>query len=252
MLTPESGLGPVLLLTAGSIGVYALLALGLERRRIPVEIAPRRIAGLLWGALFGALSFGIVLALMLVTGAATLTFNGIAWASLGGALFSGIAVAVWEEVLFRFGVFRILEELTGTSIAAIGSGVIFGVAHAGTAEATVWGIIAIMLQAGLPLALLYALTRSLWVVIAFHWAWNATQGPIVGAAVSGNESSPGIWTLNPHGPEILSGDAFGPEGSIFPVIVLGIVAVVLAVLLVRHIAVVAPMWTRRARQRVTG
>lgn len=188
MLTPESGLGPVLLLTAGSIGVYALLALGLERRRIPVEIAPRRIAGLLWGALFGALSFGIVLALMLVTGA----------------------------------------------------------------EATVWGIIAIMLQAGLPLALLYALTRSLWVVIAFHWAWNATQGPIVGAAVSGNESSPGIWTLNPHGPEVLSGDAFGPEGSIFPVIVLGIVAVVLAVLLVRHIAVVAPMWTRRARQRVTG
>jgi hypothetical protein len=59
----------------------------------------------------------------------------------------------------------------------------------------------------------YALTRSLWISIALHFAWNFTEGGIFGAAVSGGEIN-SLLVVPLRGPKYLTGGAFGPEASV--------------------------------------
>jgi hypothetical protein len=58
----------------------------------------------------------------------------------------------------------------------------------------------------------------LWLPIGIHFAWNFVQGAIFGVAVSGNEAR-GLLQSTLNGPALLSGGAFGAEGSIFAVII---------------------------------
>ncbi len=67
---------------------------------------------------------------------------------------------------------------------------------------------------GILYAAAYLKTRSLWVPIGLHLAWNWTQGPVFGMHVSGMEVSNTLLQAVPTGPEILSGGAFGAEGSL--------------------------------------
>lgn len=57
-------------------------------------------------------------------------------------------------------------------------------------------------------------TEDLWVVGAFHGAWNFFQGPILGVAVSGTNSGALIFKSIPtQAYEWLNGGRFGIEGS---------------------------------------
>ena len=128
------------------------------------------------------------------------------------------------------------------------SGVVFGLLHLTNPDGSLWGAIAIALEAGLSFALLYSLTRSRWVVMGAHAAWKLTQGMIFGAVVSGSGNTGlGLLVSEPVGPAWLSGGSFGPEASPVTVSVMLVWTVGLAVLLVRRRLVVAPLWLRRRR-----
>lgn len=230
---------------------YLILARVIERRKAPVELAPNRALGLVWGLLGGAAAFaGVYLLITLFGGFRIARVAEIDWARWWFAvLVIGASAGVIEEILYRGLLFRLVEEFTGTWISAGISGLVFGLVHLSNRDATWWGAIAIALEAGLLFAVLYAFTRSLWVLIGFHAAWNIVQGPVLGVIVSGTGSPPSLFKSSPNGPDLLSGGAFGAEASLVTVLVMVAFAIALSVLLVRRGAVVAPMWVRRARQR---
>lgn len=127
------------------------------------------------------------------------------------------AAAVTEEVLYRGVLFRIIEERTGTYIALALTGVVFGLSHLLNEHASLWGAIAIAIEAGFMLAAAYAATRNLWVPIGVHFGWNFAAAGIFSTEVSGNGTDQGLLDTALSGPKLLTGGEFGPEGSVYAV-----------------------------------
>lgn len=227
----------------------------MERRLVPYELAPRRMSGLAVGGLCGAAgllaAYGLIVALggyrlLPPDGAET---HGV----LELMLVAGLGAAVTEELVFRGIGLRLLEEFVGTWAAIAVSGLVFGMIHLTNPDATLWAGIAIALEAGLLLGVLYALTRSLWAVIGYHMLCNIVQGPVLGVPISGNGDVASIWRTSVSGPDWLNGGPFGLETSVVTVALLLTATVVLAVMLVRRGGVVAPAWVRvRAAMRYPG
>jgi membrane protease YdiL (CAAX protease family) len=96
------------------------------------------------------------------------------------------------------------------------SAAFFGGVHIFNPGATLISSAAIAIEAGLLLALAYTATRSLWLPIGLHFAWNFTEGGIFTTQVSGGKV-PGILETTLTGPELLTGGKFGPEASVVAV-----------------------------------
>lgn len=158
-----------------------------------------------------------------------------------------LAAAVVEEVVFRAILFRLIERAAGTGIALGASALLFGLAHLGTPHATPAGALAIALEAGVALAALYALTRSLWPVVGVHWGWNLAEGPVFGAQISGNVTGDGgiASVLHPvlPGPALWTGGAFGPEAGLATVLLWTVIGIVLLAMAARRGRLVAAPWT---------
>ncbi|MEU8239448.1 CPBP family intramembrane glutamic endopeptidase [Actinoplanes missouriensis] len=184
------------------------------------------------GMLIGFAMFAAVIANIAFLGG----YHVEGWGSPTGAL--GLlgfmaAAAVTEELLFRGVLFRIIEEKTGTWIALVLTGVVFGAMHLANPDATLWGATAIAIEAGFMLAACYAATRNLWVPIGLHFAWNFAAGGIFSVVVSGNGESKGLLEASMSGPAALSGGDFGPEGSLYAVLG-GVVLTVVFLLLAKR------------------
>lgn len=248
--------GPLLiiLLAIASIAAatlaYWLVITKIERRPL-LELSPRRIGGLLVGLGVGAALVLLVVALIWV-------FGGIDFLGTGNpstsdiirVLFgAGFAAAIVEEILMRGMLLRLLEEFLGTWLAIAVSGFIFGMMHMSNDNATYFSAISIALQAGLLFGALYCLTRSLWLVIGLHFACNVIQGLVFGVAVSGNATT-GLLKTEPTGNDLISGGAFGLEGSVITTVLLGLLALGLMVLIHRRGLVISPMWTRADAAKV--
>jgi membrane protease YdiL (CAAX protease family) len=201
------------------------------------------------GLALGAVIISLVIGLLALFG----WYQVIGPGALAGAGFvanlSPIAlfffVAVFEEIAFRGLLFRIVENGLGSWGALLVSALFFGLAHLGNDGATITSAIAIALEAGVLLAAIYMATRSLWMVIGVHWAWNYFEGPVYGTTVSGNDTTSLLHSVA-NGPVLWTGGAFGPEAGLFAVIIGGIVGVAFIWLAIRRGQIIAPMWARRA------
>lgn len=226
---PADGVGmhvTAVALIVAAVAGYLVVTVRLEGRRPPVELSPRRAGGLLAGATLGTalvlVSAALAWALGGLTVEGTRPAGELAWAS--DLLMTGLFAAVVEEVLFRGMVFRLLEQTLG-SWAGVGiSAVVFGSVHAFAAEATVVSTLNTVVEAGLLLAVVYLITRSLWVVIGLHAAWNVVLSNVLGIPVSGNTNE-GLVITHPSGSEVISGGAYGLEASLVTLVVLTAVAV---------------------------
>jgi len=127
-------------------------------------------------------------------------------------------VAIFEEILIRGIIFRIIEEKLGSYIALIISAVIFGGLHLANPNATIISAICITIEAGFLLGAAYLYSRSLWLPIAIHFSWNFMQSGIFGAITSGNENTSSLLTTKITGREWITGGSFGPEGTIQAII----------------------------------
>src|SRR5436189_3717292 len=169
------------------------------------------------GILFGAVLFTIVIAVLWLTGSYHITGTNALieiLPILGLSMVSGL----FEEILFRGILFRIVEESLGSWLALIISGMLFGALHIINPGATLSSALAVALEAGLLLAAAYMLTRRLWFAVGIHFAWNFTQGGIFGVHVSGNDFT-GLFSSTMTGPEWLTGGTFGAEASVVAVVV---------------------------------
>jgi membrane protease YdiL (CAAX protease family) len=213
------------------LAVYALLVRLLERRAAhELSLSPGASLAI-GGALLG---FTLFLLVFLVFAALGIAYWDGAYNLLGLAPAFALAITsgVGEELVFRGGIFRVLEDSFGTLIALVFSAAIFGLIHGANPSATTLSTVAIALEAGALLALAYAATRNLWFPIGLHFGWNFTEGGLFGAAVSGNQMK-GAMAIPLSGPDLLTGGAFGPEASIVAVAVCLAAALVLAIITVR-------------------
>jgi membrane protease YdiL (CAAX protease family) len=149
--------------------------------------------------------------------------------------------AFMEEILFRGILFRYVEELAGSWAALIVTSALFGFAHILNPHATWYSSLAIAIEAGLLLGGAYMLTRSLWLPIGLHAAWNFTQGEIFGVPVSGGAVH-GLLRSRLVGAPLLSGAGFGLEGSVIAVVIATAAGVCFVWLAVRRGKVVRPWW----------
>jgi membrane protease YdiL (CAAX protease family) len=161
------------------------------------------------------------------------------------------AAAVTEELLFRGILFRIVEERLGTWLALTVTGVLFGVSHLFNPHASLWGAIAIAVEAGFMLAAAYVATRTLWLPIGLHFGWNFALGGLFGAEVSGNGAAQGLLDATTSGPTLLSGGGFGPEGSVYTVVA-GVVLTVVFLWLARRRGHLVPRRRRADRAGTTA
>lgn len=227
LLLAKNLASPILLLA-----LYALAVRWVERRPA-TELGLRRGAPLfLIGAVVGTTLMGAVY--LVLWGLGHVSFAaGTGLGGLGGGLAVAFAAAVLEELLLRAVLFRLLEEATGTTIAVAISAIVFGLLHALNLGATPLSTAAIAIEAGVLLALAYALTRNLWLAIGIHMAWNFAEGSLFGAAVSGGTQSQSLARSAISGPDWLSGGAFGPEASVVSVAVCLLASLAIGTLIVR-------------------
>jgi len=141
----------------------------------------------------------------------------------------GILTAIYEEVLFRGILFRLIEGKLGSYIALIISSMIFGFGHLMNGNGTFFVVFAISITSILITAA-YMYTRNLWFPIAIHFAWNFAQGDIFGTAVSGDPVSTSIIVSKLEGSEWFTGGVWGIEASVQIVIFSWIAGIILLAL----------------------
>ena len=156
-----------------------------------------------------------------------------------------LSSGVFEELLFRGVLFRIVEEWLGSWVSLVVSSLVFGLVHLMNPNATLLGAIFISAEAGILLAAAYMLTRRLWMSMGFHAAWNYTQEGVFSGIVSGNDANPGLIKPVIDGPELLTGGDFGIESSLIAFLVCTTTGVVLLIMAVRRGHVVPPFWKQK-------
>jgi hypothetical protein len=240
--------------------VVFTLALFLFERKLPSQagLAPARaVPDTVRGFVIGAALLTVVTGVLALAG----SYRILGWAPLPegtsrALLFAKmtlmfLAVGIFEEVLSRGILFRQLEQAIGTWLAMAVSALLFGLGHRNNPGATVLSSLAIMVEAGGLLAAAYVATRSLWLPIGIHWAWNLFEGPVWGSLVSGNEIGVLARASFP-GPTLLTGGAFGPEAGL-PAMVLGTaLGVAFVVVAIRRNQIVTPRWMHWIAGRLPG
>jgi membrane protease YdiL (CAAX protease family) len=226
----------VIVLTAYKLGIRRLGEP--PRDDLPKQGAARKLAV---GLIIGALLYGLVAAVAAAIGVYRVTGSGGASMLAVGLISDGIMPGVMEELFFRGIIQRYLEELLGSWGGLALASLAFGFAHFFNPGATVQACLWIAIEGGIMLGGAYMLTRSLWMPIGIHAAWNFIQGPILGVPVSGNPPH-GIVQAKLSGPAILSGGSFGLEASVIALVIATAAGAWFVWLAVRKGRLVKPWW----------
>jgi hypothetical protein len=152
--------------------------------------------------------------------------------------------AIFEEILLRGVIFRIVEEKLGSYIALIISAIIFGALHLLNPNSSLISAVGIAIQAGLLLGAAYMFTKNLWFPIAIHFGWNFMESGIFGATVSGNVTTKSLLTTSMHGSLWLTGGQFGPERSLQAPIFCLIATIILLSYCHKQNKIIAPYWKK--------
>ncbi|GLQ88123.1 CPBP family intramembrane glutamic endopeptidase [Dyella flagellata] len=239
----QRALGLMTMELVATVIAYLVLVCLVEHRS-PRELSLRALPTYgLAGLLAGFLIFSTVVGILWLCGSYhVLGINAqVDW--LPEVLLAGVGAGIGEEIVTRGVLFRIAEEGLGTWWALAISAVFFGGAHIFNPGATLWSSLAIAIEAGILLALVFHVTRTLWACVGLHAAWNITQGTIYGIPVSGTGGKG--WLLSSRtGPDWLSGGAFGAEASVVALLVCTSVSVVLLLTALRRKSIVR---SRRSR-----
>ena len=133
---------------------------------------------------------------------------------VGGAYY-GLLFAVAaanEEITFRGYPFQRLVEAIGPAAAVAILSISFGLVHLENHFHT-WQSTLNTILIGVPLAVAYLRTRTLWLPIGLHFAWNFMLGYGLGFPVSGILFSKTLLQASVRGPAWLTGGDYGPEGG---------------------------------------
>ncbi|HUA86149.1 MAG TPA: CPBP family intramembrane glutamic endopeptidase [Bryobacteraceae bacterium] len=180
------------------------------------------------GMIAAALAALVILLGAVLAGAAYFQRTAAAEHPTASAAFIAVVLlfgAVGEEMLFHGYAFQLLIRKLGAFATILPAGIIFGFAHINNQNATYFGIGNTMLW-GILLGFAYWRTGALWLPIGLHFGWNVTL-PMFGVNLSGFTLAVTGYTLEWRVGPLLSGGAYGPEGSVLTTVI--VVALFLAV-----------------------
>jgi uncharacterized protein len=223
---------------------YRIFYKYIEKRRIS-EISTKGIVkNLTLGILIGVvLQWLTVLVIDLNGGFKVLSINPVSFVII--PLTVAFTVAIFEEILIRGILFRIIEEKLGSYFALIISAIIFGGLHLINPNSSLISATCVAIEGGFLLGAAYIYSRSLWFPIAIHFAWNFMQSGIFGAITSGNEKTNSLLTTQITGAKIITGGEFGPEGTIQAIIFCLITTLILMYLNITNDKLIKPYWENK-------
>ncbi len=241
--TPLLSIAAVAAWAGMGFAVYAGFVRVIERRRLSELALPGMGRELGIGLAIGAGLYTASVLVLILSGVYRIEgMNPVAF--MLPAVAMAVSAGVFEELLFRGAVHRIVEEWLGSWIALVVSSLVFGFVHLLNPAGTVTGALFISIEAGLLLGAAYMLTGRLWMSMGFHASWNYTQSAIFSGVVSGGVTDPGLIRATIEGPDWLTGGSFGLESSLVAFVVCTATGLVLLVIAVRRGNVVPPAWRR--------
>jgi len=128
-----------------------------------------------------------------------------------------ILTAWWEELVFRGYLLQNMINGMGKNWAVIISCILYGAVHATNPNASIISSSIIVLF-GFMRLYGYLRTSQLWLSMGMHAGWNFFQGPVFGFGTSGYETE-SILIHKLNGSDWLTGGKFGPEGSVFTILI---------------------------------
>ncbi|CAN5318332.1 hypothetical protein BH18ACI2_BH18ACI2_23880 [soil metagenome] len=192
---------------------------GLPARALGWTLHRGWLRDLLLGSIFGVAS------LLLATGIAML-FGGFRFAAsplnltmltaMLKAAMLFVSAAAAEEAVFRGYQLQTVMRSWPFLVALLPSSAFFALVHLANPNANAPALIFVNTSlAGVWLAVAYYRTRSLWLALGLHWAWNWATGALLGLPVSGVIRHSGSSPLRATdvGPAWLTGGAYGIEGG---------------------------------------
>lgn len=214
-------------------GLVCLWVLAVERRS-PIGLGfykEKAWLELLKGGLIGFLLIGAVVGLQVLTGSIHLSYFDFSFENILNLI---LILPFWllqsgtEELLTRGWLFPVVSKHTRIWIGTAVSSLLFAILHLQNPSVNWISLLNIALF-GL-LACLYVLkTDNIWGISAIHAAWNCFQGSFFGLSVSGLSTAYAPMRFeNGDVPEFMSGGGFGPEGSLFSSLVMGVYILYLA------------------------
>lgn len=190
---------------------YRFYVLRFEHRRADELAGPGIGRELAFGLAMGAALSLLCLAPLAALGVYKIDGFNEFWPAFLRSAPEMVMVAVFEEILCRAIIFRIVEKAWGSRNALIVSLIFFAAAHLPSEQISGLGVL-ITAIAGLVLSLAYMHTRRLWLVIGLHFAWNFLFDGVFSIPVSGHAARGWIRGVM-EGPSWLSGGAYGVEAS---------------------------------------
>src|SRR5687767_2215679 len=173
------------------------------------------------GSLIGVLSLALATVVATLGGGLRfslsereLIFQVVKTLVFSGALF--IIAALAEEALLRGYPLQTLTRARLFILGAIITSVTFAALHLGNPNFRLGIPVLNLVIAGIWFAVAYWRTRSLWLPLGIHWAWNWALGSLFGLPVSGlTDIAPNPLLRGVDlGPTWLTGGDYGVEGGI--------------------------------------
>lgn len=225
-------------------GTYVLLFRWYEKRPIRELASGNFLRFAAWGF---ALGLGIqafaILVLWLNGGYQVMHSNPVSFLFRG--MIPAFTAGFVAEILIRGVLFRLMEEKLGTALALVIMMLIFTIAHAGVAGATVIYLLSVIVQAGLMVSCSYVATRSLWVPIFIHSALDFAEPTLFGAINPGISVSTPFLSSRVSGAPIWSGGAFGPGHSLQALILCLLISFFFLRKAKRDHQIIQPFWVRK-------
>ena len=176
------------------------------------------------GLLFGFLMNGICILLAWLHGDIQLYAGRFEVLYLICALVCVCVQSGAEELVTRGYIMGALRERYPVWAAIAGNVLFFAVLHLANPGITVLSFLNIVFI-GVALSLVMVYFDSLWMCIAIHTAWNFTQNFLFGLPNSGIVSESSFLHLDAAADSLFYNVAFGVEGTLTAVIVIGLFAV---------------------------
>lgn len=203
------------------VGTYATLRIVDEARdftwsRIDFGARGLRWRALVVGLLAGTLTILVPSAILMAGGwlrtapePSTLSW----WESARTALAVLVPAALVEELALRGLPLSAMRDDFGAAGAVAVTSVLFALLHLFNPGPTILST-AVVALAGVFLATVRLATGSLFAAWFAHLAWNFSQAAVLHAPVSGLALPTPGYRMESHGPDWLTGGAWGPEGGL--------------------------------------
>src|SRR5205085_6250027 len=179
----------------------------------------------LWGTLIGASALALAALISTLCGSFHFALGAPGLTREFTKTFIGAAgvyvlLGAGEEALFRGYPLQTMMRSLPFVIAVVPSSILFAYLHLNNPNLPNGSRLVVMILnttlAGVWFAVAYWRTRSMWLPLGLHWAWNWTMGSLLGLPVSGITSltAAPLLRATDRGPVWLTGGAYGLEGGL--------------------------------------